>query len=195
MKNKTLFVGAIIAIIVNLVFLLCGVLFAVCGYKSPYVALFITSLMFAYHTDVRILIGAIFTLTKRKINVNKKVFVVRESEFKFLSKLGVKNWKDRFIAWDKSQFVLKDTRDKNQIEKVLKNNICAEVIHWVSFFVGFFAILIGCLISIDELWLYIITAVLTSLFADLPPILIQRYNRFRLQKIYSALAKRNQNAS
>lgn len=191
MKNKTLFVGAIIAIIVNLIFLVCGVLFAVYGYKSPYVALFITSLMFAYHTDVRILIGAIFTLTKRKINVNKTVFTVKEGEFKFLSKLGVKNWKDKFIAWDKSQFVLKNTRDKNQIETILKNNICAEVIHLVSFFVGFLAILIGCLISIDELWLYIITAVLTSLFVDLPPILIQRYNRFRLQKIYHALAKKD----
>lgn len=187
MKNKTLFVGAIIAIIVNLIFLVCAVLFAVHGYKLPYVALFITSLMFAYHIDVRILIGAIFTLTKRKIDVSKKVFMVKENEFKFLSKLGVKNWKDKFIAWDKSQFVLKDTRDKNQIEKVLKNNICAEVIHWVSFFAGFFAILIGGLISIDELWLYIITAVLTSLLVDLPPILIQRFNRFRLQKIYKSL--------
>lgn len=187
MKNKTLFIGVVIAIIVNIIFLVCGVLFAVCGYGSPYVALFITSLMFAYHTDVRILIGTFFTLTKSKINVNKKIFEIKENEFAFLSKLGVKRWKDNFIALYKNQFILKSTRDKNQIEKVLKNNICAEIVHWVGFFVGFFAILIGCLISVDELWLYIITAVLTSLLVDLPPILIQRYNRFRLQKIYKSL--------
>ena len=187
MKNKTLFIGVVIAIIVNIIFLVCGVLFAVCGYRSPYVALFITSLMFAYHTDVRILIGTFFTLTKSKINVNKKIFEIKENEFAFLSKLGVKRWKDNFIALYKNQFILKSTRDKNQIEKVLKNNIWAEIVHWVGFFVGFFAILIGCLISVDELWLYIITAVLTSLLVDLPPILIQRYNRFRLQKIYKSL--------
>lgn len=189
MKNKSIRNGIIIAVIVNIIFAAFGILLAVNGFKPPYVALFITSLMIAYHTDVRILIGTTFSLFKSKINVDKKCFVVKEKEFKFLTKLGVKNWKDKFVAWDKSQFILKDVKNKENIEKVLKNNINAEIIHWVSFFVGFLAILIGCLISIDELWIYIITSVATSLFVDLPPILIQRYNRFRLQKIL-ALSKK-----
>lgn len=185
MKNKTLVVGLIIAIILNL-FLVAGiVLCIVFGFTMPYSTILITAFMFAYHCDVRILIAEIFTVFFRKrVNLLKKTYKISEKEFNFLNRLGVKKWKDNFVAWDKNQFVIKNLRNRENLELVLRNNISAEIIHWLCFAASFFSILFGCLMSLSEWWIYLTTAVVVPLLIDLPPILIQRFNRFRLQRFF-----------
>lgn len=184
MKNKTLMYGIILAIIFNLLFFVSLILCLVFSFKTPYFSIFITFLIFAYHIDIRLIFAEFVILVfKRNLNLHSKIFKVSDKDFKFLSKLKVKKWKDKFVAWDKSQFVITDLRDKSKVEFALRNNITAEIIHWACFFVGLFAILIGCLISPDEWWIYVVTAVLTSFLADFPPILIQRFNRYRLQRL------------
>ncbi len=178
MKNKTLLTLIIYSIAINLAFATSCVLLALCGRKQPYIAIFITLFMFAYHADIRHLISAITTLFKSKINIDCKIFSVSEREFIFLNKLKVKKWKDKFVTLYKDQFKI-----NQNIDIVLKNNIHAEICHWICFFAGLFAILFGYLLSANELWIYIITSILASFLLDLPPILIQRFNRFRLQKI------------
>lgn len=186
--NKGLKDIVIMAIIFNLIFIICAVLCGVFGFHTPYSALFITALMFAYHIDVRLIIGfSISKFVKPKINVHKKCFAITENEYRRLEKFGVKNWKDKFLTVFKHQFVIQDIKNKQNIEYVLRNNISAEIIHWVCFFVGLLAILIGCLLSISEWYIYVITAILASLLADVPPILIQRYNRYRVLKIAKRL--------
>ncbi len=184
MKNKTLINGIIVTTLINLLFLVSLFLCIQYGFSGWRISVFITLLMFVYHTDVRIIIGTLFTfLFKQKININNKIYYVKESEYKFLSKLGVKKWKDKTITIFKNFFVVKDIHNEDTISYVLKNNICAEVIHWVCFFVGFISILIGCMLSADEWYIYVITAILASFLVDMPSILVQRYNRYRLQKI------------
>ena len=186
--NKGLKDIVIMAIIFNMIFIICAVLCGIFGFHTPYFALFITALMFAYHIDVRLIIGfSISKFVKPKINVHKKCFAIPENEYRRLEKFGVKNWKDKFLTVFKHQFVIQDIKNKQNIEYVLRNNISAEIIHWVCFFVGLLAILIGCLLSISEWYIYVITAILASLLADVPPILIQRYNRYRVLKIAKRL--------
>ena len=184
MKNKTLINGIIIVVVVNLLFLTSLFLCLSLGFGSWQFSIFITLFMFAYHFDMRIIIGLFFTFfVRKKINTNSKIFDVSEKEFNFLQKLGVKKWKDRIITLYKNSFTLEGDKDKNKIEIVLKNNINAEIIHWVCFFAGFFAIVLGCVLSADEWYIYVITATLASLLADLPSILVQRFNRLRLKRI------------
>lgn len=191
MKNKTLRNGGILTIIINLLFFASIIPCILYGLELPYSIFFITFAMFAYHTDVRIVIGLFCTaLFREKINVNKKVYTIKDKEFAFLNKLKVKKWKDNFIALDRGQFILKDLRDEEKVKQVLQNNICAEIIHWICFFVGFLAIPLGCLMSVDEWYIYVITSVLTSMFADLPAILIQRFNRYRILQTLNKPAKK-----
>ncbi len=181
MKNKTLFIGIVIAIILNLVFLGCMIAAALTGFGEPLFTIVITLIIFVYHVDVRIVIGFVVTkFFKRKINIESKRYVVDEKEYVFLNKLKVKSWKDRYVALDKRQFLVSTEAD---LERALRNNISAEIIHITCFIAGFFSIAIGCLLAKNEWWIYVLTAFLASFLCDLPPILIQRYNRFRLQRI------------
>ena len=204
MKNKTLLIAIFITVIVNLLFLISLILVIVIGHKQPYTALFITLFMFAYHIDVRAIIGATISLFKGKININSSCFKISIKEFKFLNLLRVKQWKKHFVTLFENQFSVNNLNLDN-IEKILKNNINAEIVHTLCFFAGFLAILFGWLLSRklykkdsfagflailfgwllspEELLLYIITSAIASMFIDLPAILIQRYNRFRLLKI------------
>lgn len=184
--SKELKVAAVFAACLNIAFLCSGVFVLTLGWASPQSAVFITLFMFVYHTDVRVLIGFVFSkFIRPHISVQSGVFVVGKGEYNFLCKLGVKKWKDRFVAWDKTLFVLQKM-DTDRMNLVLQNNINAELTHWVCFFVGLLAIPFGLLLSRDEWLIYVITSAATSLFADLPPICIQRFNRHRLQKITAA---------
>lgn len=184
-KNKSILNGIIIACVVNLLFLCSLFVCLAYGFNGVAFSIFITMLMIVYHTDVRIFIGvSLFLGLRKKMNIDNPCFKVGEKEFNRLNKLKVKKWKDKFVAWDRKQFVIRNGDNfQDNISLVLKNNINAEIIHWLCFFIGFFAIWIGCAISIDEWWIYLITSFVASFVCDLPPILIQRYNRFRLQKL------------
>lgn len=190
MKNKSFLAGLIITIILNLFFLTGIILCCIFGFTMPYSTFLITAFMFAYHCDIRILIAEIFTVFfKKRVNLSKKTYKISKKEFNFLNRLGVKKWKDSFVAWDKKQFVIKDLRNRENLEIVLRNNISAEIIHWICFIASFFSILFGCLMSLSEWWIYLVTAIVVPLLIDLPPILIQRFNRFRLQKFFSMQSK------
>ena len=190
MKNKSFLAVLIITIILNLFFLTGIILYCIFGFTMPYSTILITAFMFAYHCDIRILIAKIFTVfCKKRVNLSKKTYKISKKEFNFLNRLGVKKWKDSFVAWDKKQFVIKDLRNRENLEIVLRNNISAEIIHWICFIASFFSILFGCLMSLSEWWIYLVTAIVVPLLIDLPPILIQRFNHFRLQKFFSMQSK------
>lgn len=157
----------------------------VLGWQGAWFALFVTFLMFAYHFDTRAIIGVMFTKFLRPhINVDDKKWSISDTEYARLNRLHVKKWKDKYITIDRSQFVVGFYKNNQLIESALKYNINAEIIHWTCFFVGFVSIPIGLAISSSEWYIYVLTAFFASVFCDLLPIIIQRYNRFRLNKIY-----------
>ncbi len=186
-KNKTLLGFIAASFLINAAFLVFLFLFLAFDGKQPYLALFITFLMFAYHIDVRLLSGALVSAFKGKINIEKKSHRISEKEYRRLTRLKVKKWKDRFPTLFKKQFSL----DKEgAVDEVLRSCINAEIVHWLCLVLGLGAIPLGCLLSLDELWLYALTSLLALLFFDLPFILIQRYNRFRLYKVKDRLDAR-----
>ena len=121
----------------------------------------------------------------------------REDRFPFASfrweqngtvykKLWIEKWKD--ILPDMSR-VLSDMIPKKITEatpeqmKLLLSETCrAEAVHWGEIAAG-----LGCLAICPSLAGVILTA-LWALFGNLPFILIQRYNRPRLKKLYDRLA-------
>lgn len=180
MDKKTLKNVILLAIIFNILFLSNLMYCIIGGFYGWQISTFITLFMFAYHFDIRLLIGAIFTLfIKKNINILNKKYIVKDWEFNFYNKLRVKSWKDKYFVMDKSQFVM-----TNNLDVILKNNICAELIHIFCIIFSYLSIIFGCLLSVSEWWLYLLTAFVASVFIDMLPIIIQRYNRYRLQKIY-----------
>lgn len=187
MKNKMSPQIIIISGIINISFIVSAILFAIYGCTQPYVAIFITLFMFAYHADIRLLIGFIVSIFKKRINVDKKCFAVSLKEYKRLDKLKIKKWKEHVLTLYKNQFTIQGSFNKERVEAILKNNINAEITHWICFFISLLAILFGYLLSPEEIWIYICTSIACSLLLDLPFILIQRYNRYKLLKIKSRM--------
>ena len=184
MKNKTLLSFIIFSIVINILFIVSAVLKLVYN-GQPYTAIFITLFMFVYHIDIRVIIGFIVSLFKSKINIKSKAFIISKKEFTLLEKMGVKKLNKHIITMYKNQFILSNSCDSHCIEIILKNNINAEIVHRLCFILGLFAILFGYFLSNDEILIYILTSILASVLFDLPSILLERYNRHRLQKIFN----------
>ena len=189
MKNKSPLILTIITILINALYILFLVLFVVFNYVQPYKALFIASLMFVFHADFRIMLSTIVRLFKNKINIDKKIYNIKEKEFKRLEKLKVKKWKDKFPTLFRYEFEIDNLSSYESIKEIVQNNINAEISHWLCFFLCLFGIGLGLMFSLDEWWIYLITSLICSFVIDLPPILIQRYNRYRLQKILNHIKK------
>lgn len=187
MKSKTLLRFIILTSILNVAFIISGVLIGIYGFIQPYYAIFVTLFMFAFHLDIRILVAYICYLFTNKINIDKKKYLISKFEYQRLEKLKIKNWKDHFVTMFKDRFVLNGNDRKTRIEIILKNNIIAEITHWLCFFFGLLGILLGYLISKDELVVYIVTSIVAGILFDFPPILIQRYNRYRLLSLKKKL--------
>ena len=180
MKNRTLSIFIILCSFINVFFLASGILIGIFGFAQPYFAIFVTLFMFAYHLDSRIIVAVILNLFRKDINIDRRIYHISEKEYKRLDRLKVRYWKDHFITMFKDRFVFSGSSRNERVVNILKNNINAEVTHWLCFFIGFLAILFGYLISSDELVIYLVTSILASFLFDFPSILIQRYNRYRL---------------
>ena len=189
MKNKSPLILSIITVLINVLYILFLVLFVVFNYVQPYKALFITFLMCVFHADFRIMLSTIVRLFKNKINIDKKLYSINEKEFKRLEKIKIKKRKDKFPVLFKYEFEINDLSNYESIKEVVQNNINAEISHWLCFFLCLFGIGLGLMFSLDEWWIYLLTSLICSFVIDLPPILIQRYNRYRLQKIVNIIKK------
>ena len=98
MKNKTVIIGIIFTIILNIAFLACITAGVLRGFGEPLFTIFITLVIFVYHVDVRIVIGFVVTkFFKQKLNINSKKYLIGTKEYRFLDKLKVKYWKDEEI--------------------------------------------------------------------------------------------------
>lgn len=179
-KKGTLILCIILASIVNAAFVVFFVMVLHFGNTQPCLALFITFLMLAYHINVRLFLGSLASLSRRKIDVDRHSHRVSEGEFRRLEKLGVKKWKRHYPTLLPEQFALSNGM---RVEEVIRSCANAERVHWLCFFFGFGAIPLGCAVSPSEWWLYLLTALFPSLLIELPLIIIQRYNRYRLYRL------------
>ena len=86
--------------------LLTVILFAVNNFISSGIllALAVTSMTFAYHFVIRLIIGNIIALFKEKINVDSRHFKVSETEKNIYKILNVKSWKSKVPTYNPDEF-------------------------------------------------------------------------------------------
>lgn len=118
-------------------------------------------------------------------------FSVSKKERKFLDKLKVKAWKDkipemgRFLCdFDKTKVQENPTSD--YILTFLHETTMAEAMHFMSIFAGFWLLLI----PIPNAQISILFVVLVNALLQIPPVLVQRYNRPKLMAYFARLQRK-----
>ncbi len=146
------------------------------SYNESIEALAITLLTVAFHLDSRLIIGAIISKFKNKINYNSKYYKTRKLENKIYKILKVKKWKSKVGTFDTDEFNL----EKNTMEDILINMCNSEKIHTINIFISY--IPLSFIIWFGQPYAFIVTSIFASLY-DLLFVMVQRYNRPRIEKI------------
>lgn len=131
-----------------------------------------------------IVAGLIRLFPKKWVNPYIKLYKVHKWERKFYEKLGIKKWKDlvpetgQMADFKKNEIT--DKNDNDYIYKFCEETIYAEVMHFLSAPIGFLILLIFPDITFS---IFLPIAIVNAIL-QLPPALIQRYNRPKLMKLY-----------
>lgn len=136
-----------------------------------------------YHTCVRPLTGSVINaIYHNKMDFTKWWFKEKKIEKPVYKFLKVHKWKNVFPTYDKSAFDFK----KKSIEEILGATCQAEVVHEIMFLLSFLPLFM--IIPYGRAVVFIITSVLCALIESVF-IIIQRYNRPRLLKLYKRKTK------
>ena len=163
------------------------------GYSERFVRVFVAIAFVAFHGAVRMLSLRIMMFCRPLINPMCPLYKVDKVEAEIFEALQIKKWKDRVPAWNRTHFSLslKDIKNVEKVEQVLRYNIGAEIIHYMNFVLSMYGTLFCLFKGMQEYWwLFALVSLLLGLFADLPFAMIQRYNRYRLLPIYKKLKEK-----
>lgn len=142
-----------------------------------------------FNVGLMVVIDAIVAILVRLVpekNINPfcKIFVAKNKERKFYEKIGVKTWKDiipetgkALVGFDKTQ--IEKPNDNNYVIKFLKETCYAGIMHTISIF--------ACTIVFAFMpykLSIVLPVVITNMFLQLLPVIVQRYNRIRLISLY-----------
>lgn len=158
---------------------------------SVWFSLFVTAATTFYHFAMRLLVGAITkNCCRDKIRVENDWFAPHKWEKNVYHVLGVKKWKNRMPTYFPKDFSLKE----HTPTEVIQNMCIAEVGHEINVLCSFLPLIYAlCQPRLQGDWyIFAITSVL-ALGADVPFILIQRYNRPRMLCLQEAWEKRERN--
>lgn len=152
---------------------------------------------FAYMLTITVVIYVIGRVFPRKW-IKEDKFPYRSFKFekngKIYDKIKIKNWKAKYP--DASLIMHKiipkipvkriDTKYPDKVKVLIKESCIAETTHVFGIMLGCFALFF---------WTSVISIILTILYAivQIPPILIQRYNRPRLKKSLCLITKFSEN--
>lgn len=154
--------------------------FASSRYHQPWTALYVTSLTTAYHFIMRLIVGEITEkiCSTLKLNPNSLGFRIRPYEAELYKTLRVKVWKKSAMTVKPEKF---DLRSKS-MEDVLHNMMQAELGHRIIMILSFVPLLL--IIPYGAPMVFLVTSIVACLI-DLKYVIIQRYNRIRVQRIMS----------
>ena len=140
-----------------------------------------------YQACIRPLAGSLIIMKyHNKMNFNLWWFKERKFERLLYKILKVKRWKTAIPTYDKTAF---DIKEKN-IEEILGATCQAEVVHEIMCVLAFVPLLL--IIPYGQALVFILTSIICA-FVDCVCIIVQRYNRPRLVKLYKRIVKRNNN--
>lgn len=136
-----------------------------------------------------------FLIPEKKLDPFAKIFTVSQKERKFYEKLGVRKWKD--IIPETGKYLCNFAKDKisepnnnEYVLKFLRETCYAGLMHAISIVLSFTAFFMPYRLTI------VLPVVMTNVFLQALPVMTQRYNRFRLVKLYrynERVARRNGN--
>ena len=141
-------------------------------------SLLITFATITYHLVMRIAVGVFFDRAfDNKMNYEKRWFQASSREMAIYEKLKVKSWKGKLPTYNASTFDLK----KHTLVEVALAMCQAELVHETIAILSFLPIIAG--IWFGDFPVFIITS-LAAAAVDMSFVIIQRYNRQRIMKIF-----------
>lgn len=123
-----------------------------------------------------------------------KIFKVYKWERRFYEKIGIKKWKDRVPDTGELCNFKKDKLKSTELDYLhlfLVESCYAEAIHIAMALIGILDIFIW---PIKYCLNFTIPMAITNFLMNLPPILIQRYNRPKLMKLYNFKVRSQKNS-
>lgn len=145
-------------------------------------SLTLTLVTIAYHFIMRLTVGIVIDYVTRKgINYNIFWFRERRIEKKIFGMLNVKRWKYIVPTYEPERF----STEHYDIEGIIQNMCAAEIIHELIIVLGYASVLFS-LFTPDwpkYMWIFIVTAFFAGLM-DSIFVIVQRYNRPRLMRLY-----------
>ena len=122
----------------------------------------------------------------KNFDPSKKMFRSQKWEKNFYLKLGIKAWKDKIpetgkllVKFSKTEVAKKD--DPAYLYKFLIEMGYAEIMHWLSIPLGFLVIFI---FPLEYALLFGVPVGIINMLLQIPPCLVQRYNRPKVLKLY-----------
>ena len=179
--NRKTAKNIVILIVVNLIFIMLIVVFAVVHYiyrQGWMLSAYVTFLTISYHFSMRLIVGEAVTVIyrNRDFNLDSAGFHIHSFEKDLYRRLNVKKWKVHMITAKPEQFDLRE----NSMDDLLHNMAQAELVHRIIIVLSFVPLLL--IIPYGVPMVFIVTSIAAALI-DLQFVIIQRYNRPRVMKL------------
>lgn len=138
-----------------------------------------------YHICIRPLTGSILNLKyHNNINWNHWWFKEKKFEKRIYKFLKVKKWKKLMPTYDKDAFNF----EEKSLKEIIGATCQAELVHELMLVESFLPLFL--IIPYGRIVVFVSTTIF-CIFIELIFIMIQRYNRPRLLKLYSKISKNN----
>ena len=176
----TLGVGYMLVFLVNAILSWCKV----CDISVLFCFYYPMLIILAFFALDFLAAGLVRLIPKRKININSKLFRCFSFERKLYEKLGVKWFKDKIPelggalkGFSKSEI---SGDDASYFEEFIKETILGEITHVLCILFGIAIFFIFPLHILN----FALPTFLLNTYFNVLPIIVQRYNRPKLYKIY-----------
>ena len=130
-----------------------------------------------YHFWVRIIMGNVSKLFKKRITYKHWWFKERSFEKNLYKFLRVKEWKGKALTYNPEQFSLKE----NSLDDIANTMAKSEVDHWINELISISTMFFSILWR--HLWIAFVVSAIVAMIFDSQFIIIQRYNRPRVIRI------------
>ena len=165
----------------------CNLLFTSISTGNVFLFTFVS--LFAVVAIDALIAWIVHSIPEKKIHPFKKFYQTGKRERKLYEKLGVRKWKD--IIPESGKYLCNFAKDKVErpndnkyVLKFLVETCYAEIMHEISFFLGF------VLLFMPYRWTIVLPVCCVNAFLQLLPVIVQRYNRVRLESVYKFNLKR-----
>ena len=176
----TLGVGYLLVFLVNMILSLCGV----CGFSVLFCFYYPLLIILAFFALDFLAAGLVRLLPKRKVNIHSKLYKCFGFERRLYEHLGVRWFKTKIPelggaleGFSKAEM---KSDDAQYLEQFIKETILGELTHHLCVLFG----ILVFFIFPHYILCFALPTFLLNTYFNVLPIIVQRYNRPKLYKIY-----------